>query len=104
MIITRSYVYSDIDGDHWPDTPLGSELYYSLDYLPWASCENDTFVEVEWIVPKGLEGLDSFEEDGQAFIKLKTIKRGSFRVVANLKTKEGSATQIKTVNMILRVY
>ncbi len=104
MIVARHYTYSDIDGDHWPDTPLGSALYYSLDYFPWSQCENDLVVDVDWGIPEGIEATDDFLENGKAFIKLTPLKRGSFKIVANIHSKEGSKTQTKTVNMVLRVY
>lgn len=100
----KNYPYKDIDGNHWPDAALGDELFYCIDYNTWITEENDSLVSITWVVPDGLEGSEAHEANGEAFIKLKTLARGSHRVEMHLRTKEFDYEQVKVVPMILKVY
>lgn len=100
----KNYGYVAPDGNHWPDANLGDAQYYSIDYSEWLVNENDALVDVSWSVPEGLVGTDSHEANSQAFIKLATSERGSFKIVCTIITTENAKQQTKVVPMILKVY
>lgn len=107
-MIALDYSYKDTDGDHWPDTNLGSNLYYSIEFSEYLSSENETLVEISWEVDEGLESSSEFNSGSEAYIKLKPLKRGTFKVKCFINTSETGEndtvyTQTKTVEMMLKV-
>lgn len=100
----KHYPYKDIDGNHFPDAALGSAEYYCINFGDWIREENDELVTAEWIVPDQLDNLDNYVASREAYIKLGTKIRGSFRVELKLTTQENGNEQTRVVPMILRVY
>jgi hypothetical protein len=103
-MIPKDYVYTDIDGCHWPDTKLGSSMFYSIEYSQWLSDENDSFVSASWEIPEGVTGSEAYESGGEAFIKITADTRGSHKIKMNLTTSESGYVQTQVVEMILKVY
>lgn len=100
----KDYPYKDIDGNHWPDAPLGSDLFYSIDYSTWIVEEGDVLVSATWELPSGVTGTEAHEASGQAYIKIKAEERGSHHIKCTLTTTENGYNQNKVVNMVLKVY
>lgn len=99
----KTHYYTDIDGDHFPDTELGSELYYTLNYACWLSKEQDDVATVVW--SSNLPILDEYNEDGLAHVKVRADKRGTHTLKCTIGTSDSdSREQLKVVNMLLKVY
>jgi hypothetical protein len=103
-MIPKNYQYIDVDGHHWPDASVGDALFYSINYAQWIIDENDSFIDVEWVIPENMIGSESYESGGEAFIKLEPLCVGSFKVIMKLTTEELGKKQTKAVPMILKVY
>lgn len=100
----KNYPYKASDGNHWADAPLGDHQFYAIDFSQWLTEEGDELLSVSWEVSEGLEGTESHESGTEAYIKLKTLQYGSFRVTCTLITEENGLQQTKVIPMMLRVY
>lgn len=100
----KSFPYIDIDGNHWPDAAYESAEYYSIDFSEYLDSEEDIQVSVEWVIPDGLVGEDSFEDATTAYIRITTFKRGSHRIVFKLTSSEAGKEQTTVLPIILKVY
>lgn len=102
--MVKDYYYKDIDGDHFPDTVVGSELYYTVDASCWLTQENDTITGATWEVGAGITLLDNFIQGTLLQVKLGALKVGSHSAVLTLTTTDNGNNQTKKVPMILKVY
>lgn len=99
------YCYTTTDGSHFPDSNLGDNVYYSLDFQCWLEEEEGfSLTNVVWTLPTGVTSEDEYIEGVVAFIKLSAGYRGSFKVIATMASTNGIQTQNKVVPMILKVY
>ena len=102
-MMTRKFNYNDVDGNHWPDADVGDDLYYSVDFSCWLDQEFDVLLEAVWLIPDGLTSTDEYTQDKSAVIKLKSLRRGSFKCVCTLKSQNFDKIQSNVIPMILKV-
>jgi len=103
-MMVRKYFYTSVDGNHFPDSDLGDDLYYAIDYSCWLASENDTLESIDWIVPEGISSDESFISGTNANIKISSDTVGSFKLICNIHTVENGKQQTNAVPMILRVF
>ncbi len=103
-MIPKKYPYKAIDGDHWPDSDLGDDLFYGIDLNPWLNNEEDTLSSVSWDIPKGLSSTEDIVTNNTANIKISSDTIGSFTIKCTIETIESLHTQINVIPMILKVY
>ena len=100
----RDYIHTDSIGIHWPDTPKGSDNYFTIDLSTWLENEVDTLVSNSWELPSEVTSSDDYISNNQAHIKLNTGTVGIFKITLTLVTTDTSREQTTKVPMILRVY
>lgn len=99
----KDYFYTSYDGNHFPDAPKGSNLYYSIDITSWLNVENDSLVSVEWSFPKQITSEENFLVGMEATIKLLTNYSGTFRITCKITSVENGKEQVVAVPMMLTV-
>lgn len=102
------YSYTDLDGEHWPDVSLGSKEFYCIEFAEKLSKENDTLVEIEWVIPEGVIATEDFHSGSEAYVNLAPQKRGTFEILCNISLTETalngkSYAQIIAKKMMLKV-
>jgi hypothetical protein len=104
----KRFAYTDIDGDHFPDTTLGSDLYYGLDFTCWLESEEDTIVSATWYVPDGIESDDDFLQGKVGTIKLRPTRAGSYVINCELVSEETvnevTLQQTKSIDTVLKCF
>ena len=100
----KKFPYTDAKGQHWPDTTVGSELYYSIDFTAWLATEGDSLTSVEWYLPLGLSSDDEFLVADEAQIIISADKAGSYKVKCTITSEDNGKSQTQIVSMILVVY
>ena len=105
MTSATNYVYEDLDGTHWPDAVVNTEEYYAIDVNNYLNSENDSITQVSWVVssPEHCTVLDQGSSDTVAFIKLKPIRVGIYKITLIMNTKERNTTQGIRKKMLLKV-
>jgi hypothetical protein len=104
----KDFHYQEIDGDHFPDATLGSNLYYGLDFTCWLGNEEDVITGVEWNIPEGIDSMPSFITGNVGNIKLKPLRTGSFIINCVMTSEETLNTvtlrQEKSIDTMLKVF
>ena len=104
----KDFYYKEIDGDHFPDATLGSNLFYGLDFSCWLNNESDLIKSVTWHLPKGVQSDDSFLQGNVGVVKLKGEHPGSFIINCILVSEETahnvSLEQEKSIDIVLKVF
>lgn len=100
----KDFYYSDVGGDHFPDTVIGSELLYTVNATCWLANENDSIVSAVWNAGAGLTILDSFIQEQYLVVKVRANSIGTHSLKCDLSTVEGSNTQLKVIPLLLKVY
>ena len=104
----KTFPYHEIDGDHFPDATLGSDLYYGLDFSCWLTGEEDTIVSTTWSYPEGITSEDDFMQGNVGNIKLKATRPGSFIINCLLVSEETvnavTLQQTKSIDTVLKVF
>jgi len=104
----KKFTYTDIDGDHFPDTSLGSDLYYGLDFTCWLEEETDTIVSTTWTIPAGVESDDDFMQGNVGNIKLRPTQVGSHVINCLLVSEETlnavTLQQTKSIDTVLKCF
>ena len=104
----KDFYYKEIDGDHFPDATLGSNLFYGLDFSCWLSNESDLIKSVTWNLPKGIQSEDSFMQGNKGIVKLKGEYPGSFIINCVLVSEETqlgvTLEQEKSIDTVLKVF
>ncbi len=104
----KNFHYTDIDGEHFPDATLGSNMFYGLDFACWLDNESDTIVSVEWNLPDGVVSDDSFMQGTIGNVKLRPTRTGSFLINCVLTSEEtynaSTLQQQKSINTVLKVF
>lgn len=89
---------------YWPDTCVGSELYYGFNWATWLTNEGDTFVSMTWdSLPTGLTTTDDYDADNESFIKIVAGTAGGYEITGSMASIEAGKTQLKTVKAHLTV-
>lgn len=104
-MIVRDFIYEDLDGSHWPDAELGSELIYAIDASEWSNREDDTITKYSWFSPNSdaVTIIDSFVDDSFAYVKLGAYKYGTYKIYCNITSEEAGIEQKKVIEMLLTV-
>tara|TARA_Y100001963_G_scaffold128140_1_gene182149 strand:- start:3000 stop:3326 length:327 start_codon:yes stop_codon:yes gene_type:complete len=84
----KTYAYTGMDGNHFPDCYLGSEEFYSIDFSDFLNIENETLVEVEWIIPEYVNASEDFHSGTEAYVKLSPQKRGTHTIKCKISLTE----------------
>lgn len=104
----KNFHYTDIDGEHFPDAILGSNLYYGLDLECWLTNESDSLVSVVWNVPEGIISCDDFVQGFVANVKLQATRTGSFIINCVMTSEETvlgkTIRQEKSIDTVLKVF
>lgn len=104
-MIKRKYIYTDIDGNHWPDAEMGDDLYYAIDFSCWLTNEADTIIAVRWTIPAGAHSSDEFLVGTEATVKISVDKPGSYKIIGTIdSTDSNNVIQTNSVPMILKVF
>ena len=104
----KEFPYQEIDGDHFPDATLGSDVFYHLDLSRWLDGSKDLNIQVEWNIPEGIISNDSYSHGLIASVKLCTLTTGFFDITCNVKSDRvinlDSHSEERTIKTILRVF
>ena len=108
----KQYHYKAGDGDHFPDSHLRDDLYYTLDFACWLARYGSEIVSVTWSIADGQTGItisDNYVKNNIGFVKLASNQRGVFRINCTLVTShevggEGTKTQTNVIPMMLKVH
>lgn len=104
-MVVHQQCYIGEDGYHFPDTFLGSALYYSLDLTDWFASIGGSCASVEWSTEDFIDLADEYKYDSVAFVKLITKRRGTFKVQATIRvTNSYGRSQTNVIPINLRVY
>lgn len=105
-MIVHQQCYLAQDGYHFPDTFLGSELYYSIDTAAWLdNVDGRVITDTAWTTSDNITISDSYNEGSVLFVKLLTLQRGTFKVTCTLQIQDPSTrTQKKVIPINLKVY
>ena len=105
MSLHREFHYTDLDGNHLPDTYKGSELYYEVSFSDWVTLGSNQVmaftVNVQGI---GIAITDHFhDEDGILYVKIRADYIGVHKINIAMKYSDGTYDLVKTANYVLRV-
>lgn len=104
----KNFHYTEIDGEHFPDATLGSNLFYGIDFSCWLDNEDDEIVSAEWTVPDGVSSDMDFRQDNIGNVKLEPLRTGSFTINCILTSEETlngvTLQQEKSIDIILKVF
>ncbi len=102
MIITDIY---EEDGKlYWPDTLVGSDLDYGIDWSLWLTNENDTFVNMTWdSLPAGLTSAYDNDASNISIIQLTAGTAGTYCISGIMVSVESGHNQSLPVQMHLKV-
>lgn len=101
--MNKNYNYTDVGGEHFPDTEVGSNLFYSIDIDCWIVSEAAKIDSVVWSTGTGLVIGDSFINGTTANVKLEAIQVGTFSVTCTITSSDGPYSQTKNVVLLLKV-
>lgn len=96
-------IYEKDGNIHWPDTTTGSEKYYGILLTRFLAAENDSLVDVDWVVPSGLTEMDADTVGDEVHIKLSADSTGTYKVTCTFNTIEAGDTQKFNQDMYLVV-
>ena len=104
----KNFPYTDVDGEHFPDAIVGSDVFYGLDFTCWLANEEDTIVSAVWTLPDGLTTSDDFLQDTVGTIKIKALRAGSYVINCVLTSTEtlnqAVLQQEKSIDTVLKVF
>ncbi len=100
----KKYIYTDIEGVHWPDTHLGANEYYSIDFSSWLTNEGDELDSVSWEIPSDISSSDDFLSGDIAHVKISADTRGIHKIVCTMTSSDVSRSQTNIVPMYLKVF
>lgn len=100
----KNHIYQDSAGTHFPDSHLGDELDYTVDFQNYVEIPGTT-VAAHWEVPKGLElvGYTTFATNTTT-AKIRSLVVGVHKVVCTVTLGDGSSLQKISVPMLLSVF
>jgi len=102
-MITEVYVDDD-DRIFWPDTIVGSELDYCVDWSLWLENENDEFVSMTWNdLPTGLSSSFNANSSGVSTIRISADLAGTYCISGVMVSSESGHQQSLVVKMNLIV-
>jgi len=106
----KKYSRLEMDGQHWPDSDIGDNLLYGINFADYFVDSSGTFSSTEtivsatWELSTGLSSSDDFIQGDIAFIKISSDTIGVFKAICTLNTIVDGKTQINKVPMMLTVY
>jgi len=97
-------IYEEDGKLYWPDTQIGSELDYGIDWSLWLTNEGDDFVSMTWeTIPAGLTSAYNNDSANISLINLVAVTAGTYCISGLMESAESGHSQTLPIQIHLKV-